>query len=480
MKTSFKIIFSNLLLLKAVTLQAQTVYTLEQCREMALKNNRTSAIAGRMEDKTAYESKSYRANFLPKITATGGYMLTNNSFSKTIAGNYLPTFVPDLATGELKPNIVTMPDGTPMIAPDGNPVFKEYAYFPDMKIDMKLNGTYFAGLTAEQPIFMGGKITSAYRMSQIGREMSALNSAVTRAEVIVKTDESYWMHIKALETRKVATAFKQVIEELMRNVEAAVKAGMKTRNDLLKVQVQMNRADLQIQQSDNAIRLSHMNLCQVTGLPSDAEFGVREVQGVASSPTMPSLTMPSEIETINSRPEFSLLDRQVELKSQQIKLIRSDYLPNVGLTASYGYLHGPELNGSPLIDKASFSALFTVSIPVFHWGEGINKIRAARAEKHIAELQRDELKEKMQLEAKQYENKMQESDLELALTTRTLEQAAENMRIIKDSYDKGMETLSACLEAQTLWQQASLDHLNAQINKHLNQTYYLKATGRLN
>jgi len=461
-----------IMLFIALTLQAQETLTLDQCREMALKNNREGAIARQTEEKTGFDVKSYRANFFPKITAQGGYLLTNNRFNKNIAGNYLPTFVPDLTTGELKPNILTMPDGSPVTGADGNPVFREYAYFPDMSLNFKLNGTYFAGLSAEQPIFMGGKIVSAYRMSQIGREMAALNTAVTRTDIIVSTDEAYWLHVKALESQKVAIAFKQVIDELMRNVEAAIKVGMKTRNDLLKVQVQMNKADLQIQQAENAIRLSRMNLCQIIGKPLNSEFRVQSLT-INDSILNLSTVNPSP----SSRPEYSLLDRQIELKSQQIRLVRSDFLPNIGVMANYGYLHGPELNGTPLVDKASFSAMFTLRIPVFSWGEGLNKIRAARAERRIAEIQRDDLSEKMQLEILKYQDKLNESDMEITLTARSLEQATENMKLSREHYETGMETLASYLEAQTLWQQASLDHINALISRHLYETYYLKATG---
>ena len=85
---------------------AQQTLTLETCREMALQNNKAAAIAERTEDKVTYESKSYFANFFPKISLSGFYLFSNTEMNKTLKGNYLPTFVPDPATGQLKPNIV--------------------------------------------------------------------------------------------------------------------------------------------------------------------------------------------------------------------------------------------------------------------------------------------------------------------------------------------------------------------------------------
>jgi len=162
-----------------------------------------------------------------------------------------------------------------------------------------------------------------------------------------------------------------------------------------------------------------------------------------------------------------------------VKLVRSDFLPNVGLMANYGYMRGPELNGSPLVDRASFAALLTVSIPVFHWGEGWNRIRAAKAEKQIMQLQRDDLNEKMTLELQQALDRCAESAAEVSLTARALEQAEENLRASRDHYEAGMETLADYLEAQTLWQQSWLDNINAIIKQRLNDTYRQRAAGEL-
>jgi outer membrane protein TolC len=463
----------TILLLGCYVTYAQQQLSLEQCREMALQNNKASAIAERTEDKITYESKSYFANFFPKISLSGLYLFSNTGMDKTLKGNYLPTFVPDPATGQLKPNIVTMPDGSPLIGADGNPVFKEYAYFPDMALSLKLNGLYTAGIQAEQPLYMGGKITAAYKMSLIGKDIARLNRNLTRAEIIVQTDEAYWTHLKTLELKKVALAFQKVVTELLHNVQNAYETGMKPKNDVLKVQVQVNKAELQVHQAENAIRLSRMNLCQVLGLPLTADITILDSLGGDV------FTETNRIADYSARPEYSILEKQIELKNQQVKLVRSDFLPNVGLLANYGYTHGLDFNGTPLLDRASFFAVLSVKVPVFHWGEGMNKVRAAKAEKQIMELQRDNLNEKMNLEMTQTLNKCSESELEVALTLRSLEQAEENMKTSRNQYEVGMETLANFLEAQTLWQQAWMEMINAKITQRLNETYYLKVTGGL-
>ncbi|MDR2805939.1 MAG: TolC family protein [Dysgonamonadaceae bacterium] len=466
MKAKYIFLCGLIFTLSTGTANAQQTMTLEKCRELALANNKAAAIAARNKDKAEYTQKAYWANYFPKISASGNYLYTNTAINKTLPGNYLPTFVPDPATGELVPNILT-------VNPDGSSVFKEYAYFPDMDLSLKLSGTWMAGVSAEQPVYTGGKITSAYKMSRTGNEIAELNKELTRTEITVKADEAYWTYVQTTELLNLALSYQKVVAELLRNVQDAQEVGLKHMNDVLKVQVKANETELQVRQAENGVRLSRKNLCHVMGIALDSELTLPE-----------SFDEPSSI-NINysagytSRPEYAMLEKQIQLKEQQIKFTQSDFLPQIGIMMNYGYINGVKLNGDKLFNKASFSALATISIPLFQWGEGRNKIRAAKAERDIIQMQRDDISEQMELELTKTLDKCDESDLEVKLTARSLEQAHENMRVSGDQYTAGMETLANFLEAQTVWQRAWMESINAKTRQRLNQTYYLKAAGKL-
>jgi outer membrane protein TolC len=451
----------------------QQEMTLEQCRATALEHNKAIAVASLTFEKTSHDAKAYRANYFPKVSMSGKYLYSNAEMNKTLTGNYLPTFVPDLASGELKPNLLTFPNGTPVYNTDGTPVFKEYAYFPDMDISLKLNGTRMFGIRAEQPLYMGGKIRSARKMSLIGNEMADLNRQLTRADIIVMTDEAYWTFVKTVEMVKLAEIYRKVVTELLRNVRDAFDEGLKPRNDVLKVQVKVNEAELQLRKAENGVRLSRMNLCHIMGISL-----------VTPVVAVDSLELPSAVGLdreagYTERPEYAILQKKIELKREETSLIRSDFLPHAGIMANYGYVYGLKLNGSPLLDKLSLSAVVSVEIPLFHWGEGRNKVRSAEIERKIMELQFDDAAEQMELDLIRAVNKCDEAALETELMQKSLEQAEENMKVSRDRYEAGMETLAGYLEAQTVWQQACVNLINARTGQRYNETYYLKAAGKL-
>lgn len=155
---------------------------------------------------------------------------------------------------------VFVPTPTGQFAPNGS-----VAYFPGLELDYKMNFIYTAGISLTQPLYMGGKIRSAYRMAQLGSQVAQLGIHLSETEVVLATGQAYAAAVKAQEMQTVAQQYVATLEELERNVQSAVKHGMKTNNDRLKVQVKLNEARLMQQKAGNARRLAAMNLCHHIG-----------------------------------------------------------------------------------------------------------------------------------------------------------------------------------------------------------------------
>lgn len=451
------------LLFIASSLSAQTL-TLEQCREMAITNNRKLKIATGQTLASKDYIKAYRANFFPKISATGNYLYSGGESTLTLTGGFLPTFIPDPATGNLVPNIL-------ITRPDGTQIFKEYAYMPDQYLKLKIGSVFSTGLLIEQPIYMGGKIRSAFQMASIGNSISGLNEKKIKAELITSTDEAYYSVIRTVELIKAAESYKAVVSELLRQVENANKQGMRTHNDLLKVQVRMNDAELKIRQAENGFRLARMNLCHQIGLPLTCKINVSGFPAVE--------IRKDTVTDITARPEYAMLQKQIELKHQQVRMTKSDFLPQVAASVSYNYTNGVQFNNAPLMNSGSFMGGVSVKIPLFHWGEGLNKVAAAKREVDIAKNELENMSELMMLEVTQALNNYDEAILEETLMEKSLNAAEANMISSQHACHAGTETLSNYLEAQAIWQKSMADLIEARARVRTSYSRYLKAAGLL-
>lgn len=445
-----------------LTLSGQEL-TLSQCREMALQNNKQVAIAAKNREKAALTVKAYRANYMPKLSAQGlGYFGNMNNDIKMKLGDIslfdpsaLKLFVPQEYWGYLA-------------------LLDNYSTFslPEMSLNLKVREVYFAGASLQQPIYMGGKISSAYKMAKTGNDIAELAKELKRDEIILETDKAYWLCIQARELHKSAQKYKETVEEFCRVVKNACENGMKPQNDLMKVQVQLNKAELLVRRAENGINLSLMNLCHIIGIPLLSEISVSE-------------TISEQLMTINpdadifSRPEYAMLGKQIEFKEHEKKLVRSDFLPQAGVSGGYNYLDGVKLNNEKIFHSGSFSAMVSVTVPLFHWGEGARKIKTAETEIDIVRLQRDYLSEMMELERYQIFNIYNEAVIEVELTLKIVEQSEENLKMSRNHYEAGMETISDYLEAQTILQNAQTEYIIAKTKLEICKTEYLKVIGEL-
>lgn len=440
----------SLLLATTTYISAQEKLSLADCHALALKQNKEIAASAKQTESAIYSQKSYRSLYLPNIKASINGIYSSAKGEYNIEGGLLPNVDP--STGNITP-------GT--------------TYFPGLALQYEIGDVVTGGIEIEQPIYMGGKIRAANKMSSIGVELSKMNDSLTIINIQLAVDNSYALLVKAQEMKKVATSYNNLLKELLHNVESAFKNGIKPKNDVMKVKVKYGESQLAVKKAENAIRLAQMNLCHVIGLPLTTNIEIENAY-----PNLPHSPTPSET-TINSRQEYQMLNKQIEIAEQQLKIQRSDALPSVALVGMAGYTRGIELNERLFLDNSSFSVLMNISIPLFHFGENHNKIKAARAKVEKARLEQEYKTEQMQLQITQAINNLEEAELECSLSKENLEQTSENLRLSQQAYDVGLEALSDLLEAQSLWQQAHQANVEAQFKLYLSHIEYKKAIGRM-
>ena len=471
-------IAATIFLLTAGTVLAQPqkrFLTLEQCRTIALDSSAILRNAQLMEEKTELDRKAVITNFLPKFSGYGLYLWTSESFDYDFSGGALPVY--KNVYGNLVPDLMKDPAGN-IVYNNGIPVFNQYAVIPPMTLSVDLANTVTAGVSVTQPVFMGGKIISGYRMAALGTEMARLNSELKAEEVTVSVDEAYWLYVKTCKLLETAESLDSTVSEVYRFVEDAIDVGMATSTDLVKVEVQRNNAALALAKARNGKRLSMMNLCHILGLPLTTEIEVDQSGFSLDSTAVPeSIALNSD--SIENRADYRLLAGQAELKRRNVDFVRSDFLPQLGVMASYGYSYGLKLMGETLLNQAGFTVMATLKVPIFAWGEGYLKIKSAKKEYEMARSELERLSGMMELERAKNSYAVSEAALQVRLAESSLKSAETNLKVCRDQYELGMETLVNVLEAQTQWSKCSSDYIEALADYKLSCTKYLKSIGRL-
>ena len=125
------------------------------------------------------------------------------------------------------------------------------------------------------------------------------------------------------------------------------------------------------------------------------------------------------------------------------------------------------------------AVMLAVRIPLFHWGENRRKVRRAQLDEENARLDLQKNRRLLQLEAEQAVRNVSDG-YALVETARTgLRQAEANLRDMQNRYAAALSPLTDLLDAQSLWQQAQSNLIEALTQYKIYETEYLRATGRL-
>ncbi len=443
------------------------ILDLAECRSMALESSELVKIADENINKATYSLKVARSAYLPNVKATALGMYNKQSYSKTLM---LPTMVYNSATEKLVPNLLTDASGNVVTGPDGNPIFNTYAYMP---LDISSRGGFLAGITAEQPLYAGGKIAAGNHMAKIGNVMADDNKELKQTESIYEADQAYYLYYSTQEKVELAETYRDLLEQLYKVVNDSYETGMTNRNDLLKVKVQLNDAKLNVQKAKNGLELSRMSLCRVLGMPYETPIVITDSLDDYS---LDAVNLNNE--DVSNRLEYQLLESQVEMAEQDVKMTRGDYMPTAGVSVGYNY-YNIDLEDMDNYDDMGLNVVAKVEIPITTFGERKGKVGTKKSEASIKRLELERAKHLMKLEIEQARFNYQDAKMRVDMCKEALVQADENKRITQDSYEVGMETIVNLLEAQASWQKAYSDLIDAKTDCKLKITYYLKVTNQL-
>lgn len=488
----------------AINAQAQQMLTLDSCRAMAISNNKSLSASRLQLDMARYNTKAAKTKYLPHISAIGGYELTSRQISllskdqKSALSNAgtnatgalhddLSSALTDLAQqGVLTPEQATSLGN--MFGKVGTKIGEAVNHVGQKFVDALKTDTrqmYAISVMLTQPVYMGGAITAANRMARIGEEMAANSIESSTQQTLHSIDQAYWTVVSVKHKKDLAESYLNVVKKLDEDVKKMIKEGVATRADGLKVDVRVNEAEMQLTQADNGLALAKMLLCQLCGMPVDSNISLAD----ESSENLASMSESYSAENTDSlnerqvafenRPELKMLQNTIDMSRQATKIVRAAYLPQVVLTGGYLASNPNVYNGFERKLSGVWNVGVMLRVPIWNWMEGSYKVKAGRIATNIAELERDDIREKIELQVSQSQFKVKEANKRLAMATKNVENAEENLRCANLGFKEGVLQTTDVMAAQTAWMQAKSQKIDAEVDVRLSRINLKKALGVL-
>lgn len=439
---------------------AQQTLTLEECRNLAIQNNKELQISGQKVKAADEERKAAFTKYFPQLSAMGGYMWNQKDI------NLLDMDALSAKLGSALGPIAQLP------------MFGQLMGGVDEMQHLDVQNIWVGGVSLVQPVFMGGKIVSYNQITKYARELAESMNNLQLQEVIYKTDETYWQVISLVNKKKLADAYVGLLRKMDSDVAAMIAEGVATQADGLSVKVKLNEAEMAQTKVDNGLALTRMLLAQICGLPLEDPMALAD-EHIESFPSNPEPSSANLNEAFANRNELRSLELAAKIYQKKERIVLADMLPNVALSANYLVTNPNAFNGFKNEFAGMFNVGVMVKVPLSGWWEGTHKRNAARAETRIQHLQLMEAREKVELQVNQSVYKVNEANKKLIASSRNMENAEENLRHANLGFEEGVIPALNLMEAQTAWVSARSSLIDAQIEVKLTEVYLTKAMGKL-
>lgn len=492
-----KFILLTLMCALAATSGAQTYLSLDSCKAMALRNNKQLNISRLSKEVAKNVRKATRTKYLPKVDAMGGYLYTSKQISiisgrqrqalgslGTSLGSQAQASVSDMLSALTQQGILT-PDQAEQLGgalsqtgqslgQAGNKLGQEVAD----AFDTDTRHMWAGAVMVRQPIYMGGAIKAANKIADIGESMADDDFDLKRQATLYGVYQAYWTTVSLEQKRNLALSYKELVEKLSQDVKKMITQGVATKADGLRVDVRVNEADMQLTQVVNGLSLSKMLLCQLCGLPLNEDIQLTdsaEGKGNTSALTLDN----SADSTFSDRPEIRLLKHSIAISEQTTNLIRAGNLPKVSLVGGYMTTNPSVYDGFRRRFSGVWNVGVIIQVPIWDWFDTTYKIRASKAATNIAKMELSDAREKVELQVTQSQYKMREAQKRLAMASQNIKSAEENLRCANLGFREGVMGITEVMEAQTAWQLAQSQKIDAEVEVRLSELSGAKALGTL-
>lgn len=358
---------------------------------------------------------------------------------------------------------------------------------PNSSMDMmeiQMKGVYLAGFSLTQPIYTGGKIINANKLARVGQEVAKEQLEATKMDVLAEAEKSYWMYIAVLSKIDMIKAYMTQLDSIYNYTQSAYELGLTTALSLSRVDTRRSELNYRLRQAESGADLCRLALCRIIGVDEKEEIIPTENIDI-------NLPQPGSFMGIDSRPELHMAQKNIEAKKYDVKMTLADYLPTLGLSLGWNafgnlkmksFVQGPDGNYYPYtstVNYKGFVGAVSLSVPIFHWGEGYKKVKKAKMEVENAELSLEKNRKLMELQAHQAYSNFSDG-LELIKSAgKAFDEAQQNLDLMQEQYEHGLMTLTDLLEAQSQWQSSYSNLIEAKTQYRINRVDYLRSVGAL-
>lgn len=332
---------------------------------------------------------------------------------------------------------------------------------------MDNSNTVSGVLNISLPVFAPG-VYKAMSMTKTDIELAVEKSRASKQDLVNQVTKAYYQLMLSQDSYDVLRKSYRLAEDNYNIVNAKYQQGTVSEFDKISAEVQMRSIKPNVISASNAVALSRLQLKVLMGITANVEVKIDD-----SLKSYETVLFANELEQIVTNLEYNTTMKQLDLNrkmlQQNIKSLRTNFMPTLGMNYSYQYqsLYNDNWNLFDYNWGSSSALVFSLSIPLYK-ASNFTKLKSNRIQMHQLEQNRIDTERKLNMQITSFQNSMAASSEQVVSNRENVMQAQKAVQIAGKRYEVGKGTVLELntsqvqlTEAELTYNQSIYDYLTA-------------------
>lgn len=332
---------------------------------------------------------------------------------------------------------------------------------------------YNTGISASYNLFNGFRTKAGYHAARDHHEAAFLQHESVQQDLVLDITFAYY---KTLQAERILKSAEEAVKNSQLHLDfahARNMAGMATRSDILKSEVELSNAELEKIKAANALLAAKGNLNKLMGLPANHPTEI--IDDLSELNETPVQSYDSLFaEAMESRVEVKRFYSLLNAQQNNIQLARGEYYPSLDVNANYNF-SGEKISGM----RENWWLGMTLTIPVSNGFSTKARVKGEKTALKGIEKDLEALKDQIGKEVWNAFLAVKESSERMTATSKGLESARENLSLSEGEYKEGTGSIIQLTDAQTTFVAAEQNHIQAVADYKVSLAELRRKTGNL-
>ncbi len=423
----------------SINILAQSnLYTLEQCIQLGIQNNKALKISNSQVAIASAKMKEIRSQRFPQLKFNASYMRLSDVPPFQIKTSFFPT---------------------------------------PITIQEPILNSYNLQLSLRQPLFTGFKLSSLHNSANLNLESTELDYSKEINEEAFKIISAFWNIYKAENANRIIDENLKSLQAHIKDSKMFLETDLITKNDLLKIEVQYSTLQLRKIEMDNSVEIAKAMLNKTIGNNIDLNIEIKTDKIILTDFDLDFNELLQEAK--ETRLELESIDKKISAGKELLNASNSGWYPSIYLVSDL-YYSRPNQRIFPQRDQFDDTWNVGVALSWDIWNWGYNSSQSEQAEGNLVmiETKKSQLEDAIEIEVYNSFLGLRSAVKKVELSKQTLEQASENYRITNDKFLVQLVNTTELLDAETSLYSAKIDLQNSLVDYELAQNKLNKSVGR--